>query len=105
MTDEFASRGIYGGVAMPERQLCPLCEEPVTEDHDARPIGTEVGQQLAHRECLLRSVMGGIGHLTDHARWCLTAHDPDGGHTYRESALLVDQWVVDHGVDTSRGTR
>lgn len=77
----------------------------MSERHDAHPIGTEAGQQMAHRECLLRSVMGGIGHLADHAHWCLTMHDPDGGYTYRESALLVDQWVADHAIDGSRGTR
>jgi hypothetical protein len=41
--------------------------------------------------------MGGIGHLTDHYYWCKQMNDPDGGFTYRQSALLVDQWVANHG--------
>jgi hypothetical protein len=38
-------------------------------------------------------VLGGIGHLLDHAHYCLEEHDPDGGFTYRESARLVAVWV------------
>jgi hypothetical protein len=56
-----------------------------------------VGQTLAHRECLLRSVMGGIGHLTDHWHWCVAMHDPDGGMSYRQSAIAVDHWIRMHG--------
>lgn len=68
---------------------CLLCSEPITEADDAR----DLVPGHAHRECLLRSVLGGIGHLTDHAHWCLGQHDPDGGLTYRASALAVDEWV------------
>lgn len=73
---------------------CPLCDTEVKPDHDSRPIVPVTGGTAqAHRECLLREVMGGIGHLTDHEFWCGHIHDPDAGHTYRKSALLVDQWV------------
>lgn len=85
-----------GSVPTEQATTCPLCETNVDPGGDHLMIGTPTGHASAHRECLLRSVMGGIGHLTDHAHWCLTVHDPDGGHTYRESALLVDQWVTDH---------
>lgn len=72
--------------------ICQLCEEPIAAGEDSRPIGDGV----AHRECLLRNVLGGIGHLEDHVRWCLGAHDPDGGRTYRQSALECDAWVHAH---------
>ena len=81
--------------------LCPLCEEPVTaeqaRDPRAQPIGGLGGDRIAHRECLLRDVMGGIGHLTDHVYWCHEMHDPDGGRTLRQSALEVDAWLHEHG--------
>ena len=81
---------------------CPLCEEPVTWRHiedRAQRVGGLGGGRFAHRECLLRSGLGGIGHLEDHAYWCNEMNDPDGGRTYRQSALEVDQWVTDHGVE------
>jgi hypothetical protein len=78
---------------------CPLCETEVEPDDDYRPLGTPEGTIVpAHRECLLRSGLGGIGHLTDHHYWCVQRGDPDGGHSYRESALLVDEWVTSHRV-------
>lgn len=71
--------------------LCPLCDELVEpEDTDVRPIGTLDGPRDAHRPCALRSVLGGYGHHVDHAFWCVTMGDPDGGLSYRESALRVD---------------
>lgn len=76
--------------------VCPLCEELVTESElaDAHPIGVDGAKVPAHRECLLRTVMGGIGHLEDHAYWCGQMHDPDGGRSFRQSALEVDDWVA-----------
>lgn len=68
---------------------CGLCEEPITADDDVRALGG-VPSGLAHRECLLRSVLGGIGHHEDHDYWCLEVGDTDGGRTYRRSALEVD---------------
>jgi len=82
----------------------------IIEDVDCLLCGTEIeelwGQvstlalidgkwvtQHAHRECLLREVMGGIGHLEDHDFWCLGVGDPDGGRTYRQSALEVAEWA------------
>jgi hypothetical protein len=54
---------------------------------------------IAHQECGLREVLGGIGHLLDHEHFCLTLHDPDAGLTYRESAKLVWSWVQIKGVE------
>lgn len=76
---------------------CPLCETDVESDQDSQPISTPEGVLPAHRECLLRAVLGGIGHLVDHAHWCVAMHDPDGGVSYRESALAVDAWVERYG--------
>lgn len=75
---------------------CPLCEEPVTWRHildRAQRLYGLGGGRFAHRECMLRETTGGIGHLEDHAHWCLVMHDPDGGRTRRQSALETDEWI------------
>lgn len=71
---------------------CQICGEGMD-----KPFVRDGVRYRSHRECLLRSVLGGIGHLTDHEFWCNQMHDPDGGKTCRESALLVDQWVQENG--------
>lgn len=76
---------------------CPLCGETVADEDEPRLIGTPEGKRLAHRECLLRVALGGIGHLEDHAHWCEEMNDPDGGRTLRQSALEVDAWVQKRG--------
>jgi hypothetical protein len=73
--------------------VCVLCAEPIGPDDDAHPCAPG----RAHRECLLRAVVGGIGHLEDHPYWCTQMQDPDGGRTYRQSAVEVDAWVYAHG--------
>lgn len=83
--------------------LCVLCGTPYLpsdpdQDISGTVIMTEEGRRQAHRACLLRNVLGGIGHLTDHATWCIDNQDPDAGLSYRESALKVDDWVAQHGV-------
>jgi hypothetical protein len=71
---------------------CILCDEPVFGRSAAR-------NQWMHRECALREVTGGIGHLIAHDYWCIERKDPDAGLTYRQSALLVDEFVVVVGVE------
>ncbi len=83
---------------MTEVGVCVLCDEDVEENDDYRPMGTPEGIGMAHRECTLRVVMGGIGHLEDHEYWCIQRGDPDGGRTFRESALEVDAWITLHGI-------
>lgn len=78
-------------VPMPGRS-CELCGEPVLVPAPVRPL-------IAHRECLLREVVGGIGHLIAHDYWCTERHDPDAGLTYRQSAKLVDAYVATVGTE------
>lgn len=54
-----------------------------------------------HRECGLREVMGGIGHLIAHEYWCTQKHDPDAGLSYRHSALLTDAYVHIVGIKSA----
>jgi hypothetical protein len=74
--------------------ICVLCTEPIADWTTSVAIGPVGSDSLGHRECLLRNVLGGIGHLLDHQHWCIQMHDPDGGMTYRESAIAVDHWVT-----------
>ena len=77
---------------------CPLCLEPViVGEHDL--CAMRIGGLRAHRQCALRSVLGGIGHLTAHEHWCLVMHDPDAGLSYRDSALAVGAYVDKHGIE------
>ena len=80
--------------------VCVLCNEEV-DDYDAAafPIGTPEGPREAHRQCLLRSSIGGIGHLIAHKYWCGEMNDPDAGLTYRQSALMVQRWVEIVGIE------
>lgn len=55
----------------------------------------------AHRECMLRAVVGGIGHLIAHEYWCLQKGDPDAGLDYQQSARLVDLYVAMRGIEAS----
>lgn len=79
--------------------VCGYCNEKVDADY-APPNGAEqasLAGRLAHNECALRCVLGGIGHLTNHRYWCLVVGDCDAGLSYRASGLMVFEWVKDNG--------
>lgn len=84
--------------------LCGLCAELLAAGDDVRPLGG-VPSGKAHRECLLRTVVGGIGHHEDHALWCVERGDPDGGRTYRASALEVDTLYAARVITPDSGER
>jgi hypothetical protein len=73
--------------------VCTLCQEPMGSERSA-----SVAQPI-HRACALRSVVGGIGHLIAHDYWCVVRKDPNAGLTYRQSALLADEYVNVVGID------
>jgi len=70
---------------------CDLCDTKLD-------VWAGEGQPM-HRECLLRSVLGGIGHLLDHNHFCINLKDPDAGLNFRTSALLVDVYVANIGIE------
>ena len=80
---------------------CPMCDEPVVPGGDISPssLFTAEGPQRVHRSCMLREVVGGIGHLIAHDYWCVKHHDPDAGLTRRQSALLVDVYAAVVGIE------
>ena len=108
MTDEDRGRILFFGepwpsgiceegvqVDSPVGEECELCFVPIAEGDRGTFMGRITGQLgPVHRECSLRSVLGGYGHHVDHDHWCTGQHDPDGGLTYRASALAV--WGLLH---------
>jgi hypothetical protein len=74
---------------------CLLCDKPLVADGNSWIEGA----YDFHRECSLRNVLGGIGHLLDHAHFCVVLGDPDAGLDYRTSALLVDAYIAAVGVE------
>lgn len=85
-------------------RFCAWCTEEIGPNDEYSPgsLRDMEGHYLVtHRECALRSVIGGIGHLQDHAYWCNERHDPDAGMTYRQSAIAVDLWIHKYGVEAA----
>lgn len=78
---------------------CELCDEAIPPGADTVPLGTVDGPGWAHRECMLRQAVGGIGHLVAHDYWCRQHHDPDAGLTFRQSSLLADCFIHVVGID------
>ena len=82
---------------------CPLCGKLVVRD--TRQLQTPEGPRLAHRVCMLRDAMGGIGHLIAHDYWCTERNDPDAGLTRYQSAQLVDAYITVVGIgETAKKT-
>lgn len=85
---------------------CLMCEEPFQIGDPLVPVGTLTEAagfvaRMAHVECMMRTVLGGIGHLENHAYWCGIKEDCDAGLTFRESALKVKAWVDEHGIEAA----
>jgi len=92
----FGTCSMCGGSGFAPVVSCVLCSEPMGGEPSTSLL------QPMHRECSLRSVIGGIGHLIAHNYWCQRDDpDPDAGLTFRQSALLVDLYVALVGVDAA----
>lgn len=73
-------------VDVPVELACMYCDQRFVAGDNGAVMPNGFAQ---HRECSLRGVMGGIGHLVDHERYCRGEHGTDAGLTYRQSAWLV----------------
>lgn len=91
---DWTGRGCSSGRWSTDDDPCMFC-------HPDPPTGAPFDPGAQHPECGLRGVLGGIGHLTDHAYWCGQMNDPDMGLGYRESARRVWAWVQTHGVEAA----
>lgn len=72
-------------IPTPVGARCMHCREAIAEGDQGT---VNEGGWVSHKECSLRGVMGGIGHLVDHAFFC-HGIGPDAGLSYRRSARLV----------------
>jgi hypothetical protein len=77
-----------------EAMICILCNEEIKDGESRTPHAF-----FAHVECAFRSVVGGYGHLVDHHYWCSERGDPDGGMSYRQSALAAWAAKEEFGVE------
>lgn len=89
-------------VPTPVGDPCVLCTEKINDGDQgtfmgAIPANGKPHYGPVHRECSLRAVIGGIGHLENHDYWCNEKCDPDGGCSYRASAVMVWHWVQVRG--------
>jgi hypothetical protein len=80
---------------LPPLPDCPLCEEELLPE-EAAP-DTRVNGLQAHADCLLRTALGGWGHLQNHSYWCKERGDTDAGLSLRESARRVAQHFRENG--------
>jgi hypothetical protein len=80
-------------IDVPTHLSCMYCHEPFVDGDDG---AVQTNGWAQHKECALRSVMGGIGHHVNHERYCHGELGPDAGLRYRVSAILVWDWY--HGV-------
>ena len=79
-------------IDVPTELSCMCCQLPFEEGDNGAIMPNGYAQ---HRECSLRSVLGGIGHHIDHGRYCHGELGPDAGLSYRQSALLVWRMLID----------
>jgi hypothetical protein len=77
------------------REPCVLCGRIVEPGERTAHSIRDVNGALTwpHAACMLREVVGGIGHLIAHAYWCDFRHDPDAGLERWQSAQLVELYV------------
>jgi hypothetical protein len=76
----------------PTNERCVYCHDAIEADDSGAIMPNGFVQ---HRECSLRSALGGIGHMVDHARYCRSELGTDAGLSYRQSSRLVWRWHVD----------
>jgi hypothetical protein len=80
-------------IEVPTDQTCMYCDEQFRPGDNGAIMLTGLAQ---HRECGYRSVMGGIGHHVDHARYCRSDLGPDAGLNRRTSSILVWLMQIEH---------
>lgn len=105
-------RGVFGGswtadgghdvaVPTPVGQPCLWCGEPIAEGDQGQVMPVVQGDgrgavlRPAHRECVLRSVMGSVAHMEGRCS-CFGGDDPDdvdGGSGWRREGLALDAWL------------
>ena len=63
---------------------------------DAGVLVADTVSSVGHRECVVATVLGGIGHFVDHSYWCENVGDQHMGLSLRESGRRVCE-LIDKG--------
>lgn len=79
-------------IEVPLDRVCMSCERAFLAGDNGAVMPSGYAQ---HRECVLRSALGGIGHHVDHARYCRGELGSDAGLSPRQSALLVWRHLIE----------
>lgn len=91
-------------VPTPVGEDCLLCDEPIVASDRGLMMTGERGGRWSllpiHRECELRSVIGGIEHLTAGPHAVGSCYE-GATLTYRQSALQAWDWVQQHGIEAA----
>jgi hypothetical protein len=111
--DPWSSSACYDGdghlltelrIDVPVGQECLGCGEAfaATDSGTAIPVVTASGAEMhyEHRECALREQVGSLAHLEGRCA-CRGGSAGDEGRSRRGEALLVWDWVQEHGVPES----
>jgi hypothetical protein len=94
-------------IDVPVGEFCTWCNDMFFADDSGKAvpvIGATPVIQYMHRECLMRSVVGGLDHLSGRCICCSPDGAPDGlgglaaGMTAHQEALAVDEHVFRHGI-------
>lgn len=84
-------------VPTPVGKECLLCEEPIRDDDRGFMVphltGSLFEEKPNHRECLARSIFGGIEHLAAPLGHPIGTCYDNSTLSYRESSLQAWEWL------------
>jgi hypothetical protein len=77
---------------------CPHCDEPIAENDDVRFItdGSTGEDTRFHAECVLRVIVGSVGHQKRNCSCYGRVDMSEEGLTKREAARRADEWFRTH---------
>lgn len=87
----------------PVGEDCEVCHQPIRAGDQGALVWAMVDPLAPvrlphHRECVLRVMVGGIGHIVDCEFWCQLHQDGDAGLSLRSSAVKVWEHFVAEGL-------
>ncbi len=76
-------------VSTPVGEICLHCDEKIGEDDEGEMIFTSTGERPIHRECLLRTVIGSVGHQKKTCSCYGGSEEDPPNVTKREAAIAA----------------
>ncbi len=75
-------------VDVPVGEICLHCDETIKENDEGEMIGSLEGLRPIHRECLIRSLVGSIGHQ-QHKCSCFGGNEEDPTNVSKREAARI----------------